>query len=467
MTTTGTRSAFTPLSADDVDNQLTEIESLCMNCYAQGHTRLLLTRIPYYKDVILSSFECDSCHFKNNDVQPAQRVESYGILINVHVMNNKDLNRQFVKSSYGTIRIKELDFEQTPHSENSVLTTIEGLINSIIENINKTIKQIEETIDEINKNSNNDNEKINLLQFEEQKNKLYEFIKRVELYKTLTETFHFEINDPSGNSFIENPNAPFRDEQLTIKKYRRTSEQNSLLGINEEEEEAQAEVSRKENESKLEKSDSIKDEVLNFSTNCPDCNSVCDTHMKLIQIPYFKEIIIMATTCDICGHKSNEVKSGTGIAPEGIRYKLVMNDLIDLSRDILVSETSSFAIPDLDFELSSSKSIGGRFTTLEGIFTTLKTQLTSVIMPFSGGDSHDSNSDENRMSSFLNDLSLILAGEKFVTIVLDDSAGNCYLQNICAPEPDPQLIIEHYQRTEEQNELLGLTDMKVENYETS
>jgi zinc finger protein len=126
MTTTEARPAFTDLSADD-DNQLTEIGSLCMNCYEQGQTRLLLTRIPYYKDVILSSFECEHCHFKNNDIQPAQRVELYGILINVHCMNSKDLNRQFVKSGYGIIRIKELDFEQAPRGENGLLTTIEGL----------------------------------------------------------------------------------------------------------------------------------------------------------------------------------------------------------------------------------------------------------------------------------------------------------------------------------------------------
>jgi len=241
---------------------------------------------------------------------------------------------------------------------------------------------------------------------------------------------------------------------MTIKNYRRTSEQNTFLSITEEEHEDT------ENESK-----SIQDEVLTFKTNCPDCNSPCDTNMKVTNIPYFKEIIVMATTCDICGHKSNEVKSGTGIAPKGIRYTLVMNDSIDLSRDILVSETSSFAIPDLDFEISSSKSIGGRFTTLEGIFTTLKSQLTTIIMPFSHGDSHDSNTDQNRMTAFINNLSAILAGEKFVTIILDDPAGSCYLQNICAPEPDPQLTVEHYERTDDQNEFMGLNDMKVEDYE--
>jgi zinc finger protein len=68
------------------------------------------------------------------------------------------------------------------------------------------------------------------------------------------------------------------------------------------------------------------------------------------------------------------------------------------------------------------------------------------------------------MTSFINEISKILAGEKYVTVVLDDPAGNCYLQNIYAPDPDPQLTVEHYERSEDQNEMLGLTDMKVENY---
>jgi zinc finger protein len=320
---------------------------------------------------------------------------------------------------------------------------------------------VEEAIDEIRKNqkeNSTDNNDENIPQFEQQREKLYAFITRVESLKNSSETFHFEINDPSGNSFIENPKAPHRDEQLTVKKYRRTPEQNSLLGITEEDVRAEA---------ALDAENSIKDEILTFGTNCPFCEAPCDTNMKVTNIPHFKEIIVMATSCDVCGNKSNEVKSGTGIAAQGIRYRLVMNDPIDLNRDILVSETSSFAIPDLDFELSSSRSIGGRFTTLEGIFTTLKSQLTSIIMPFSGGDSHNSNSDKNGMKLFIEHVSAILAGEEFVTVVLDDPAGNCYLQNICAPEPDPQLTVEHYQRTDEQDEYLGLNDMKVEDYEES
>jgi C4-type Zn-finger protein len=45
----------------------------------------------------------------------------------------------------------------------------------------------------------------------------------------------------------------------------------------------------------------------------------------MTNIPFFKEVVIMATLCDACGHKTNEVKSGGGIEAKGkkitLRYK--------------------------------------------------------------------------------------------------------------------------------------------------
>ena len=43
--------------------------------------------------------------------------------------------------------------------------------------------------------------------------------------------------------------------------------------------------------------------------------------------------------------------------------------------------------------------------------------------------------------------------------------ANSYVQSLCAPDPDPQIDVETYERTWEQNEDLGLNDMKVEGYE--
>ena len=50
------------------------------------------------------------------------------------------------------------------------------------------------------------------------------------------------------------------------------------------------------------------------------------------------------------------------------------------------------------------------------------------------------------------------------TVILDDPLANSYIQNPYAPDPDEQLTTESYERTFEQNEDLGLNDIKVEDY---
>ena len=104
-----------------------------------------------------------------------------------------------------------------------------------------------------------------------------------------------------------------------------------------------------------------------------------------LAIPYFKEVIIMATSCDACGARTNEVKSGAGIAEKGVRITLRITDPIDMSRDVLKSETCSLSIPDLHFEVGAG-TLGGKFTTLEGLLTSMKEQLTGS-NPLVSGDS--------------------------------------------------------------------------------
>lgn len=48
------------------------------------------------------------------------------------------------------------------------------------------------------------------------------------------------------------------------------------------------------------------------------------------------------------------------------------------------------------------------------------------------------------------------------TIILDDPAGNCFIYNKNAPDADPQITIDEYDRTEEQNDELGITHMNVD-----
>ena len=46
---------------------------------AQGVTRLLLTRIPFFKEIIVSSFACDSCSWSNTEIQSAGRIQEQGV----------------------------------------------------------------------------------------------------------------------------------------------------------------------------------------------------------------------------------------------------------------------------------------------------------------------------------------------------------------------------------------------------
>ena len=43
----------------------------------------------------------------------------------------------------------------------------------------------------------------------------------------------------------------------------------------------------------------------------------------------------MATSCDYCDHRTNEVKSGAGISDKGVRITLVLTSPADLNRDVL------------------------------------------------------------------------------------------------------------------------------------
>merc|ERR1712226_1615937 len=78
----------------------------------------------------------------------------------------------------------------------------------------------------------------------------------------------------------------------------------------------------------------------------------------------------------------------------------------------------------------------------------------------------DSPQDSNNNKQTFNDkIQQILDGEREATLVLDDPAGNSYVQNPNAPADDPNLKKELYERTDEQKDDLGLSMMKVENYQ--
>ena len=69
------------------ENPVTKIQSLCMNCGEDGTTSFLLTTIPHFREIIISSFECPACGFKNNSIQFGGAIQAQGIHIECEVKN--------------------------------------------------------------------------------------------------------------------------------------------------------------------------------------------------------------------------------------------------------------------------------------------------------------------------------------------------------------------------------------------
>ena len=202
----------------------------------------------------------------------------------------------------------------------------------------------------------------------------------------------------------------------------------------------------------------IDNKVIQFPANCYCCNAPGYLRDCICSIPYFKEIIISCFKCDVCGYKTTSVRGGGGISEKGTKFILSVESEQDLNRDVFKSETSKIVIPEVGFETDEG-SMGSMFTTVEGVIDKICTQLLDT--PFSTGDSSD-----NKLNDFVMKLRDLQQLKKKFTFILDDPLSNSFIFPVGEnKDNDKNLKKEEYERTFEQNEDLGINDMKVENYE--
>lgn len=55
-------------SAVDTDKEMMVMKCPCHACGRMGESRMCMTDIPYFKEVIIMSFVCDYCGFRTNEV---------------------------------------------------------------------------------------------------------------------------------------------------------------------------------------------------------------------------------------------------------------------------------------------------------------------------------------------------------------------------------------------------------------
>ena len=466
-------SNFPAIDADADVDRLTSLSSLCMHCGEQGETRLLLTSIPYFRDVIIMSFSCLHCHYQHNEVQPASEIQPKARRFTLRVdpsdpaATRRDLDRQLIKSEAARVLIPEIEFEIGPTRTRGDINTIEGVLGNVCDSLSEG--QANRALSDV-----------------EVFRKVAAVIEDVRAMKEGERAFTFVIDDLSGNSYIENPYAPAPDPRVKMDSYARTPEQTEELGYAQEparaEDEGKDSAEGQTNSSsravstamdagstgyavsdavvgRVETFFNVSDRSATLEGQCHACHRACETRMAVTDIPHFKEVVLMSTACDWCGFRDTECKPAGRVSERAVRVTLRVESVDDLKRDLLKSDSSSISIPEIELEMLPG-TLGGKYTTLEGILQDVKAQL-GALNPFHMGDSGEAGQ-RGAFGQFLARLDDCIALRTPFTLVLDDALGNSFIWSDHPEGMDPRMTIERYERTWEQNEELGLNDVNVE-----
>jgi zinc finger protein len=499
-------------------------DCLCVNCGSgTAVTSLLPTKVPSFREIILTHLVCEDCGFKSADINFGGEIQLQGERIVVTIATADDLNRQVIKSDSCTVIIPIMSLEIPPGTQRGTLSTIEGFLKRAAENLESqqpdrlqlgdldNFYRCKATIEKLLLYANGgvavdgDNEDDEEQVADEDNG----------ADKGPVSVFPFEIilDDPAGNSFVENPLAPAPDPQIQSTHYWRTPNQDMALGLQPSQqavEEGRIDDSNPQHKNVVNAAPRVhtlttdpnlnlgRQEVLKFPTTCAHCYRPAETDMCVTDIPHFKEVIIMSLVCDNCGYRSNEIKGGGAIPKYGCKMTLTAKSPDDLAREVLKSDTAGLEIPEIELELDDG-GLDGVYTTVEGLLQKVKTRLRDA-NPFGTGDASKQHHTSNDGGAFSEPLPTHVKYQQFLeklesmsqglmlpfTLVISDPLANSFIGPIPADAMalslqaekdgnnscyeayvDERLHVEEYERTFDQNEMLGLNDIKTEQYTNS
>lgn len=99
-----------------------------------------MTVVPFFKEIVISAFECPHCGFRNTGIQSAAQIAEKGVQYEIFVKDKKDFFRQIVKSEFASIKIPEIDLELPSKSGTGYLTTVEGLVGRILGDMKRSLE---------------------------------------------------------------------------------------------------------------------------------------------------------------------------------------------------------------------------------------------------------------------------------------------------------------------------------------
>ena len=228
------------------------------------------------------SFSCPHCGLQNSEVQSAGEIQEDGVRYKYVLSESLDLQRQVVKSDTCTARFEDVDVE-IPAGRGR-LTNVEGLLLMLAEDLGLEQPAREKSVPDAHA-------------------KIEQIIKRAKRMSSGEGfPFTFTLDDPAGNSWVE-PSTTDKGGKLVRAQYKRSLEQNRALALVDADGEnadgtAQQSTSTPDN---APADDFVPEEVYSFHATCPGCARPCTTKMTMVDVPNFKEVVVMSTTCERCG----------------------------------------------------------------------------------------------------------------------------------------------------------------------
>lgn len=151
-----------------------------------------------------------------------------------------------------------------------------------------------------------------------------------------------------------------------------------------------------------------------------------------------------------------------------------------MNRFVIKSETASINIPVVELT-SDYGTLGGTLTTVEGLIMKIIESLEEKFKFLLGDSNINTHQYENentpnavnnnvdttsyKIRELIKKLYKLCKTEEFCPydLIIDDIASNSYISSDVVGE-DQNLNEEEYERTYEQNDMLGITSMQTENY---
>lgn len=433
---------------------------------------ILPKSIPYFRDQSIESFLCSHCGYKNHSARDMNPIKLKGVKVVFRVEGNGDMQRSLVLSDTSNVEASVSSGRTILSREirESLYTNIEGLFMNCIASLKEYLKY----------ELDNDRRAILTKNIEDLE----------EVFADKAYPFNVTVKDPSGNSFIaQDPLVDNRSEgKYRRTEYERTEADNLALGLmpnpdalptlpdpdaaeavdNQPKDTVGMEDFNPEDKETF-GSSIVKGEVLKLEAPCPGCGRDAEILMRAVYIPGFEDCHVSGVHCEHCHYRTSDVQVGGATPEKGRKITLSVESQKDLLRDVLSSEFAVLEVPYIPLRAEPG-SLSGRFTTVEGLLTRCKDNLNAQLFDAGDGKIRGGDSVTEEQSSgwagFFKKLDQCINAEVKFELSLTDPMAKSYIQSLTDEGVnDRQLQVVDYVRSEEENEELGLNDMRTENYE--